>query len=249
MIFFKELHKCWSLLLLFFLYWFYPLLIFLSFPETQELWLPFFTPTCCFLLSKNLWIHLFLCLSVARLIPHASILSSRVTLPRKTSLTSRSRTSFLLKQDTLIFSEKLLVYHKLIHPIAYLFPETKYNFQKANSACFFLLWNHKCKNVLHIDSVFNINLLNAIKLICSMNRICFHLHVFLEMLNVIGITLSDHFYQQSLFQVNTRDSWRSKGILNISDLSSNKYSSTYQMELTSFIHSDGYRQHFKLGDK
>lgn len=187
----------------------YPLLIFLSFPETQELWLPFFTPTCCFLLSKNLWIHLFLCFSVAvaRLIPHASILSSRVTLSRNTSLTSGSRTSFLLKQDTLFFSEKLLVYHKLIYPIAYLFPETKHNFQKANSACFFLLlWNHKCRSVLHIDSVFNINLFNAIKLICNMSTICFHLHVFLKILNVIGITLSDHFYQQSFFQVNTRDS-------------------------------------------
>ena len=39
-----------------------------------------------------------------------------------------------------------------------------------------------------------------------MSTICFHLHVFLKILNVIGITLSDHFYQQSFFQVNTRDS-------------------------------------------
>ena len=82
-----------------------------------------------------------------------------------------------------------------------------------------------------------------------MSRICFHLHVFLKILNVIGITLSDHFYQQSFFQVNARDSWRPKGILNISNLLSNKYSSTYQMELTSFIHSDGYRQHFKLDNR
>lgn len=124
------------MLLLFFLYRFYLLLIFLSFPETQELWLPFFIPTCCFLLSKNPWIHLFLCLFVTRLISHASILSSRVTLSRKTSLTSGSSTSFLLKQDTLFFSEKLLVYHKLIRPITYLFPETNITSRKQTLLAF-----------------------------------------------------------------------------------------------------------------
>lgn len=90
----------------------------------------------CFLLSKNLWIHLFLCLFVTRLIPHASILSSRVTLSRKTSLTSGSSTSFLLKQDSLFFSEKLLVYHKLIRPITYLFPATNITSRKQTLLAF-----------------------------------------------------------------------------------------------------------------
>ena len=97
----------------------------------------FLYPNMRFLLSKNLWIHLFLCFSVARLIDHASILSSRVTLSRKTSLTTGSRTSFLLKQDTFFFSEKLLVYNKLIHPIAFIcFLKQNITFRKQTLLAF-----------------------------------------------------------------------------------------------------------------
>lgn len=54
---------------------------------------------------------------------------------------------------------------------------------------FFLLWYHKSSSALHIHTVFNINLLNEINLICNMIIIWLHPRVFLKILSVIETTL------------------------------------------------------------